>query len=264
MIRCIRSYTGGRVRGILALVAMLAALTAGPAAAQQVTVFAAASTANAIEDTAKLFMAAGGVKVTPVFAASSTLAKQIEQGAPADLFISADDKWMDYLAARKLIDETTRAALLGNRLALVAPADAKIELRIEKAFPLARLLGDGRLATGDPEHVPVGLYAKEALESLGVWAEVAPRLARADSVRAALALVERGEVPFGIVYATDAAIAPKVKVVGLFPTDSHSAVVYPAALVAGRTNPAAQAFLDFLRGPEARAVFRKYGFEARD
>jgi len=246
-----------RIAGLLAGLMMLAA----PAVAQPVTVFAAASTTNALTDIAEAFTASGGGKVTLSFAASSTLAKQVEQGAPVHVFLSADEKWMTYLADKGLIDPATRVNLLGNRLALIAPADgATAPVDIAPGFPLAQLLGDGRLVTGDPDHVPVGLYARQALEKLGVWSAVQDRLARVDSPRAALALVERGEVPLGIVYTTDAAISPKVKVVGIFPADSHPPVVYPAALVAGPLPPSARAFLEFMGAPAAKAIWQKYGF----
>ncbi len=239
-------------------------LTAGTATAQEVVVFAAASTTNAISDIARLFEAEGRGRVVASFAASSTLAKQIEQGAPAHLFLSADVKWADYLADEGLIETSTRCDLLGNRLALVAPADSAVALTMATGVDVAGVLGDGRLATGDPDHVPVGGYAKQALESLGVWHDIEPRLARADSVRAALAMVERGEVPLGIVYSTDAAVSAKVRTVALFPADSHAPVVYPLAVVAGGVPAQARAFYDFLKSPAAAAVFRRYGFQVND
>lgn len=236
-------------------------MLAGPAVAQAVTVFAAASTTNALTEIADAFAASGAGKVTLSFAASSTLAKQVEQGAPAHIFLSADEKWMGYMAEKGLIDPASRVDLLGNRVALIAPADGAIaSVDIVAGFPLATLLGDGRLATGDPDHVPVGTYARQALQALGVWSVAESRLARVDTVRAALALVERGEVPLGIVYTTDAAISPKVKVVGIFPADSHSPVVYPAALVAGPLPDAAKAFFSYMASPAAQVVWRKYGF----
>lgn len=249
-----------RLRRVLAIFALGLGL-AGPVAAGEVTVFAAASTTNIMDEVGALFSARGLGTVKPSHAASSTLAKQIEQGAPAQVFLSADLKWMDYLAERGLINPKSRRNLLGNSLVLIAPAEAATPpVTIGKDFPLAALVGDGRLATGDPDHVPVGLYAKQALENLGVWAAVGPKLARTDSPRSALALVERGEAPFGIVYATDAAISGKVRVVGAFPAAGHDPIVYPVALVAGKETPTARAFLDFLKGPEAKAVFVKHGF----
>jgi len=194
------------------------------------------------------------------YAASSTLAKQIEHGAPADLFISADLDWMDYLAQRELIAAATRTNLLGNTLVLVAPADSTTALEIAPHFPLAAALGGGRLVTGDPAHVPVGLYAKAALQKLGVWDDVAPRLAPADSVRAALLLVARREAPLGIVYRTDALAEPRVKVIATFPADSHPPIVYPAAITAESKNPSAAALLAFLKSSAARRIFERHGF----
>ena len=228
-----------------------------------VTVFAAASTTNAISDIGKLFEAQGQGKLRASFASSSTLAKQIESGAPAEIFLSANENWMDYLEQKGLVLAGSRIDYLGNSLVLVAPADSQIKAEIRPGFPLLEWLGQGRLSLGDPDHVPAGIYAKAALTKLGVWDQVEPRLARAADVRGALALVERGETPLGIVYATDAAITPKVKVVGVFPEDSHPAIVYPLALVGEKASPTAKAFYEFLRGPEARAIFNKYGFAVR-
>jgi molybdate transport system substrate-binding protein len=227
---------------------------------ESVTVFAAASTTNAVSDIAKMFEQKGLGKVVPAFASSSTLAKQIENGAPANVFVSADEPWMTYLVDRKVIEPGTRFDLMGNKLVLVAPADSSIQVKIGPELDLAKLLGNGRLAVGDPDHVPAGIYAKAALEKLGMWTKVKDKLARAADVRAALALVERGEAPLGIVYSTDAAITSKVKVVGVFPADSHPKIVYPAALIAGKASPVARRFLEFLKTPEAKAVFAKYGF----
>jgi molybdate transport system substrate-binding protein len=235
----------------------VALLLASAARAEDVMVFAAASTTNALNEIGEGFAAKTGHRMVASYAASSVLAKQIEQGAPAAVFLSADRKWMDYLADRKLV--TGRVNLLGNALVLIAPADstlATVELK-----SLGGLLGNGRLATGDPDHVPVGLYAKQALETLGQWAAVAPRLARAESVRAGMALVERGEVPLGIVYATDAAVSQKVKVVATFPGTSHEPIVYPVALVAGRDGAAAWAFLDHLHSAAAKGIFARHGFK---
>jgi len=224
------------------------------------TVFAAASLTNALEDIGALWRNQGKGEVRFSFAASSVLARQIEQGAGADLFASADEQWMDYLAERNLIVPATRTSFLGNRLVLVAPADTTGTVEIGPGLDLAALLGDGRLATGDPEHVPAGRYAREALTKLGLWQAAEPRLARAENVRAALVLVERGEAPFGIVYATDAVASSKVRVAGVFPDDSHAPISYPIAVVAGRDSPTARAFLDFLGGVEAREVFARRGF----
>lgn len=245
-----------------AAAALVLAFGAGAAKAENVSVFAAASTTNAINEIGELFKAKTGNAITPSYASSSTLAKQVEQGAPAQVFISADLKWVDYLAEKKLINAESRTNLLGNTLVLIAPADSAVKsVQIDKATDLVKLLGDGRLSTGDPDHVPVGLYAKQALETMGQWKGIEPKLARAESVRAALALVERGEAPLGIVYSTDAAVAKKVKVVGTFPESLHDTIVYPVALIAGKETPAARALLDFLKSNEAKGVFAKYGFK---
>jgi molybdate transport system substrate-binding protein len=243
--------------------AVVLSLLANVPAKAQVTVFAAASATDALNDIGKAFVAAGGKPIVTSYAASSTLAKQIESGAPANLFLSADERWMDYLSDKGLLAAGTRVNLLGNRLVLVAPKDSTAKIDIAPGFPLAKLLGDGRLAVGDPSHVPVGAYTQSALESLGVWADVQAKLAPADSVRAALAFVERGETPFGIVYATDAAVTDKVKIVGVFPESSHPPVVYPAALIKGLDTVEAKAFFVFLQGPEAKAIFLKYGFAVK-
>jgi molybdate transport system substrate-binding protein len=240
--------------------AVVLSLAAATAAAQEVTVFAAASLTNAFEDIAKAYRAKGGGAVKFSFASSSTLAKQIESGAPADIFASADEQWMDYLAERKLIEPATRSSRLSNTLVLITPPDAKRTVDIKPGFDLAGMIGSGRLATGDPAHVPVGRYAQQALTKLGVWGAVAPKIARTDNVRAALLLVERGEAPFGIVYATDAAASGKVNVAGTFPADSHPPVSYPFAILAKRDRPEVKRFFDFLRGPEAQAIYRKAGF----
>jgi molybdate transport system substrate-binding protein len=225
-----------------------------------ITVFAAASTTNALTDISKLFDQKTGVKVTHSFASSSTLAKQIEQGAPADIFLSADLKWMDYLAGKKMIEPETRLDLLGNRIVLIAPASSTLKIDIVPGFDLAKALAGGKLSMGDPSHVPAGIYGKQALEKLGVWQSVESNVASAKDVRAALALVEREEAPLGVVYATDAAISKKVKVVGVFPTDSHPPIVYPVAVVKDRAAPAAKDFLKFLKAPESIAILEKYGF----
>lgn len=233
---------------------------------EPVTVFAAASLTDAFKALGEQWRARGNPQPRFSFAASSTLARQVEQGAPADLFASADEQWMDYLQQRNLVAEGTRTSPLGNALVLVAPADAARPVVLEKGTDLAALLGpSGRLATGDPQHVPVGIYAQRALTWMGQWDAVQPRLARADSVRSALLLVERGEAPLGIVYATDAAITTGVKVVGTFPAESHPPVTYPFALLRrAEGNPQARALLDFLRGPEAADTYRRYGFRVGD
>jgi len=245
-----------------ALLGLLFTLFALPATAQDLTVYAASSLTNVLEEIGAAWRAANpGRTLKFSFAASSTLARQIEQGAPADVFASADEEWMDYLASRKLIAADTRKSLLGNRLVLVVPADSKVNVDIKPGTDFAALLGPtGRLVTGDPASVPVGKYAQSALTVLGAWPTVEPRLARAENVRAALALVERGEAPLGIVYATDAAVAPKVRVAGTFPAGSHTAITYPFAVVAGRDSPAARALLAYLNGPQALPLYRKAGF----
>lgn len=232
----------------------------GAAQAQDVLVMAAASMKNAVEKIGSQFQAKTGIKVTPSFAASSALAKQIENGAPADIFASADLEWMDYLEKRSLIDPKTRINLLGNDLVVVAPKDSTIAVDLKPGVDLAGLLGDGRLATGDPSNVPVGKYAQAALTKLGVWDKVEPKLARADNVRAALALVSRGEAPLGIVYRTDAAVDKGVKIVATFPKDTHPAIIYPAAVTASTKNPNAQLFFSYLKSGEALAVFEAFGF----
>ena len=222
-------------------------------------VFAAASLTNVLQEVGDGFTAQTAVPIKFSFAASSALAKQIENGAPADVFFSADVEWMDYLQSRKLIQVPTRHDVLGNRLVLVAPADSKIELKIGPHFPLAAVLGKGRLVTGDPDSVPVGRYAREALAKLGVWSDVEARLVRADSVRSALAFVDRGEVALGIVYSTDAQIDKKVRVVDAFPDDTHQPIVYPIALTAVAKMDAIK-FADYVRSPASGATFNKYGF----
>jgi molybdate transport system substrate-binding protein len=214
-------------------------------------------------DIAGIFQNKKQGKVIHSFASSSTLAKQIVNRAPADVFLSANPKWMNYLAEKSMIEPKTRFDLLGNSIVLIAPGDAAVKIKIAPQFDLAGLLGDGKLAMGDPAHVPAGMYGKKALEKLGVWASVEPKVARAKDVRAALALVERGEAPLGVVYATDAAISKKVKVAGVFPEDSHPPIVYPVALVQGRASAAAKRFLEFLKSPDGAKVFRKYGFTVR-
>ncbi|WP_269526870.1 molybdate ABC transporter substrate-binding protein [Coraliomargarita parva] len=249
---------------LLALTACKPSQTAGEDSSTNttVTVFAASSATNAVQDLAKLYEAQTGVHVVTSFASSSTLAKQIEQGAPADVFISANPKWMDYLEkAAKLVDGT-REDLLGNRIVLIAPRDSPVDsVAIQAGLDLVTLLGpDGRLGMGDPAHVPAGIYGKQALESLGLWSVVESRTAPMSDVRAALAIVERGETPFGVVYATDAAMSGKVKVVGVFPEGSHAPIVYPAAVVSTTQLEASDEFRSFLKTAEAQAVFGKYGF----
>lgn len=242
--------------------ALAAALFIPAAGHADTVVFAAASTTDALNEVAAAFANRHLGTILPSYASSSALAKQIENGAPAGIFLSADEQWMDYLDGKKLLVAGSRDDLLGNELVLVAPKEggASQQVTIAAGFPLARLLGNGRLAMGDPAHVPAGLYGKAALESLGVWDQVKDKVAAGESVRAALAFVERGETPFGIVYATDASASAKVRQVGVFPESSHPRILYPVALVAGHDTPEARAFLEFLKGREAQAIFAKYGF----
>ena len=249
-------------RAVLCLVALLLASIANPALAAPsapLTVFAAASLKNAMDDVGAAFTAKTGDPVRFSYAASSAIARQIEQGAPADVFISADADWMDYLAKRALIIVVSRRDVLTNHLALIAPANSKLRLRIARAMLLAAALGTGRLAVAGPE-VPAGKYARASLTALGVWDSVKDKLAPAENVRAALAFVARGATPLGIVYDTDAKVETGVRVVGLFPDSSHPPIVYPAAVVAASGNPAAASFVDFLQAPGGAAAFRKYGF----
>jgi molybdate transport system substrate-binding protein len=224
-----------------------------------ITVFAAASLSNVLQELGDGFTKESSIPVRFSFAASSALARQIENGAPADIFFSADLEWMDYLQTRNLIQRDSRHDALGNRLVLIAPADSTIKLKIKPRFALAAALGKGRLATGDPDAVPVGRYAHEALTTLGVWDGVVERLVRADSVRSALAFVDRGEAPLGIVYETDALIDKKVRVVDVFPENTHLPIVYPIALTNASKSEAAQ-FVAFIRGPAGAIAFKAYGF----
>lgn len=244
------------LRWIAALAA--AALMSGAAHAETVTVFAAASLKNALDEVGAAYAKTGG-EARFSYAASSAIARQIEQGAPADVYVSADSDWMNYLAERKLIVVASRRDLLTNRLALIAPADSKATIRIGRGMPLAKALGPGRLAVAGPD-VPAGKYAKASLSALGVWDSVSGKLAQAENVRTALQYVARGETPFGIVYDTDAKVEPKVRIVGLFPDATHPKIVYPAAVVAASNNPDAAKFLAYMGSPPAAAIFRKYGF----
>jgi molybdate transport system substrate-binding protein len=230
------------------------------AQAADITVFAAASLKNALDDAAKKYEAKTGDKVVVSYAASSALAKQVEQAAPADIFFSADLDWMDYLEQKKLLDTASRHTLLGNTLVLIAPKDSTVSLSIEKNFPLLQALGpDGKLAMANVDSVPAGKYGKAALTYLGVWDQVAPRVAQAENVRAALTFVARGEVPLGIVYGTDAKSEPAVKVVGTFPENSHPKILYPVALTSS-AKPEARKFLEFLLSSEAAPAFEAQGF----
>ena len=245
---------------VLALAVTLWAGAAGGETAGELVVLAAASTAAAMDEVAALFAETGHGRAHISYASSAALARQIELGAPADVFLSANRNLMDYLAERGLIDAASRRDLLGNELVLVAPLDSPLRLAIAPGFPLAQALGDGRLAMGDPDHVPAGIYGRDALRELGVWDAVAARVAAAADVRGALALVSRGEAAAGVVYASDARAPARVRVLGRFPAASHGAIVYPVAAVGARAGPAAAAFLEFLGSPEAQAAFRRHGF----
>lgn len=250
------------------VLAALLSLVALPACAARtgtrtITVFGAASLTNVLQEIGDGFTRATSLPVRFSFAASSVLARQIESGARADLFVSADQEWMDYLQTRDLIDPATRRNLLGNRLVLIAPADSSVTLRIAPRFGLLEALGAGRLATGDPDSVPVGRYARSALISLGVWNDVQDRLVRAENVRSALAFVDRGEAPLGIVYETDAIVDRGVRRIDVFPANSHPPILYPAALTRS-AGPDGKRFMDWLRSDESGKVFRKYGFTVID
>lgn len=234
-------------------------LTAAPTRAEDILVFAAASLKESLDEAARRYQTASPDRILISYAASSTLAKQIEAGAPADVFISADSEWMDYLATRRLIKAATRTDLLGNSLVLIAPKGSAITLKLTSGIDLAGALKDGKLAMGDPDHVPAGKYGKTALEKLGLWASVRAQVARAENVRAALAFVARGEAALGIVYGTDAAAEKSVKIVDTFPADSHPPIVYPAAETANG-KAAAGRFLAYLGSPEAKLLFRRFGF----
>ncbi len=225
----------------------------------EITVFAAASLTDVLQEIAGEFKAETGISVRYSFAASSALARQIASGAPADVFVSADLEWMDYLQQKSLIDAASRRNIAGNELVLIAPAASAIEIEIAPGFALVQALGEGRLAIADPASVPAGRYARAALTALGAWESVEQRLVPAENVRAALAYVSRGEVPLGIVYRTDALVDPRVRVVDAFPAGSHPPIVYPAAAI-GQGLTMATRFLDFLEGERARAIFAKRGF----
>lgn len=254
-----RAILGGLMA--LALLAGSGAARAAPlVSGTPPTVFAAASLTDALRAVGQDYAARTGIAPRFSFASSSAVARQIEGGAAADIFFSADREWMDDVAAKGLLAPGTRRDVLRGRLALVAPRASSVALGIARGMPLAAALGpDGRLATGDPAYVPAGIYAKAALTSLGLWDQLAGRLARADNVRVALAYVAHGDAPLGIVYETDALAEPGVRIVGLFPEASHPPIVYPLALLRG-ARPEARGFYDYLRGPRARAIFRRFGF----
>jgi molybdate transport system substrate-binding protein len=247
-------------RAIAAAAVFASAFSISTAHAADVVVFAAASLKNVLDAISTEYTAETGKKVTASYAGSNALAKQIAEGAPADIFFSADLAWMNDVEKKGLLKPDTRTTLLGNTIVLVAPKDSSASLTIAPGFPLAEALGDGKLAMANVESVPAGKYGKAALTTLGVWDSVSANVAQADNVRAALAFVAKGEAPLGIVYATDASAEPAVKVVGTFPADTHPPIVYPVAILASSTNPDTQAFFDYLKGPKARDIFIKYGF----
>lgn len=248
---------------IAALVAVVAICIGAPASAadskEPVVVFAAASLTDAVTEVGAAFTREAGVPIKPSFAASSALARQIEAGAPAHVFFPADEEWMDFLEQKKLLAPGSRRDVLGNKLVLIAPAESTASVKITNGPALVSAIGTARVATGDPDSVPVGKYAKAALTSLGAWDQISPRLVRAENVRAALAFVARGEAPFGIVYLTDARIEKKVKVLDTFPESSHPPIRYPIARTT-RTNPDAQRFVQFIASKPAATIFEKYGF----
>ena len=248
---------------------LLIAVSLAPTAARAqddagLTVFAAASLKEALDEAAAAYRKQTGVPVRVSYAASSALARQIEQGAPADVFFSADLEWMDYLQKRNRLDVATRRSLLGNRLVLIAPRASKAQVDLKRPATLLAALGDGRLAVGQTRTVPAGKYAKASLESLSLWNGVRPRLAESESVRAALMLVARGETPLGIVYASDAKSEPDVRVVATFPEDSHPPIVYPVAALRGARAAQAARFVQWLASPAADALFTKRGFAVKD
>ncbi len=232
---------------------------------QPVMLFSAASTTNAVTELVELYRERKGVQVRTVFAASSTLAKQIANGAPADLFLSANERWMAYLADRGAVEADSAVTLFGNRLVLIVnsrnhESSAGLPATVETSLPLTDILGKDRLAIGNPTHVPAGIYAKAALESLGLWENLDDKLAFSNNVRTALTLVERGEAAAGIVYETDALLVPQLKVAGIFPADSHPPISYPLAIVTERRSGDVEAFYRFLRSPAASEVFARHGF----
>lgn len=250
-----------RLVKIALALALVCGLSASVSAEENnLTVFAAASMKNALDDIDAAYTTKTGVKIVASYAASSALAKQIEQGAPADIFLSADTDWMDYATAKKTINPASRTNLLGNSIVLIAPKDSRVgNVTIGPNFDLAGLAGDGKIATGDVNAVPVGKYAKTALGKLGAWQAAAPKFAMAESVRAALILVARGEAALGIVYATDAQVEGGVKIIATFPPDSHPPIIYPVAATSS-AKPGAADYLAFLQSSQAKAIFERYGF----
>lgn len=255
--------TRRHILGFATAFAMGMASLSGTAQAQskELVIFAAASLKNALDEAAAGWVKESGKPAPKIsYAASNALAKQLEQGAPADIFMSADLDWMDYAAGKSLIKPETRVSLLANRIALVAAKDSTAKIELTPGVDLAGAIGSSRLAMGNVDSVPAGKYGKAALEKLGGWDKVKDKVAQADNVRAALLLVSRGEAPLGIVYTTDAAADPQVKIVATFPEDSHPPIIYPVAVTKDSANPDAQAFLTYLRGPAAKGAFEKQGF----
>jgi molybdate transport system substrate-binding protein len=237
---------------------------ASTAMAADVNVFAAASLKNAIDEIGAAWKAKSGNGIVATYAASSALAKQIEAAAPADVFISADEAWMDELASKNLIKTESRKDIVGNTLVIVAAKDSKLTVDLGAKPNLVETLGQDKLAMADVKAVPAGKYGKAALESLKLWDAVSPQVAMQENVRAALALVATGEAKLGIVYGSDAAVEPKVEVTATFADETHTPILYPAAIVAASTNADAQGFVDFLKGDEAKVVFKKDGFKLLD
>lgn len=255
----IRRYVMGLAAAFL--LGLAPAIGVAQAQPKDLVIFAAASLKNALDETAAAWVKETGKPAPKIsYAASNVLAKQLEQGAPADLFLSADLDWMDYAAGKGLIKPDTRITLLANRIALIAPSDSTAQLALAPGVDLSVVLGQGKLAMGNVDSVPAGKYGKAALEKLGGWEKIKDKVAQADNVRAALLLVSRGEAPLGIVYTTDAAADPKVKVIATFPEDSHPPILYPVAVTKDSTNPDALAFLTYLRGAGPKAAFEKQGF----
>jgi molybdate transport system substrate-binding protein len=246
-------------RKVLAAV-LIVLMSTSSFAAERINVFAASSLKNALDAVSAAWKVDTNKDAVLSYAASNALAKQIEAGAPADVFVSADLTWMKYLIDKNLITKGSDVQLLGNEIVLVAPKDSKVELKIENGFKLADTVGDGKLAIANVDTVPAGKYGKAALEKLGVWASVESKVAQTENVRAALKLVELGEAPLGIVYATDAKVDAVVKMVGTFPSDSHPPIIYPASLVAASQNPDAAEFLKYLQSDKAKAIFEAQGF----
>jgi len=248
------------VFALVGLVAFSLALSLQVSAQEKLTIFAAASLKNALDDVNAAWAADGKAPATISYAASPALAKQIEGGAPPDIFISADLDWMKYLSDKSLTRKDSEVQLLGNRIVLVAPVDSTVAVNIAPNFPLAELLGDGKLAMADVKAVPAGKYGKAALESLRVWASVEKKVAQAENVRAALKFVATGEAPLGIVYQTDATAEPKVKVIDTFPAASHPPIIYPAGIIGSSKNPEAEEFMKYLQSAKATELFQKQGF----